>query len=69
MGDTSVGSEQQQRQMLADFSNGDRRRSPADAAPADAAPSAGTGAAAGVSGGTTPPATSRRGNGLLNVYA
>lgn len=69
LGDTSVGSEQQQRQMLADFSNGDRRRNPADAAPADAAPSAGTGAAAGVSGGTTPPATSRRGNGLLNVYA
>ncbi|NYE26858.1 flagellar hook-length control protein FliK [Pigmentiphaga litoralis] len=69
LGDTSVGSEQQQRQMLADFGNGDRRQNRADAAPAEAVSALASGAAAGVAGDTTTPAAPRRGNGLLNVYA
>ncbi|GGX36234.1 hypothetical protein GCM10007242_49440 [Pigmentiphaga litoralis] len=69
LGDASVGSEQQQRQMLADFGNGDRRQNNSDAAAADLTSAATTGAAAGLAGDAATPATLRRDNGLLNVYA
>lgn len=69
LGDTSVGSEQQQRQMLTDFGNGERRQNRADAAPSDSVSALATGATTGVTGDTATPAAPRRGNGLLNVYA
>ena len=69
LGDASVGSEQQQRQMLADFGNGDRRQNSAEPAPTDATPVAANGAATGIPGDTAVPRAPRRGNGLLNVYA
>jgi flagellar hook-length control protein FliK len=69
LGDASVGSEQQQRQMLADFGNGDRRQNTSDAAAADLTSAAATGAAAGLAGDAATPSTPRRDNGLLNVYA